>query len=501
MLNLFQHNAAQTKSNKMKNKNFFEQVETRQKTLGSHLCLGMDPREEWFTAPEKTGWFENTTQQFNKDALVRWGKQLIDQTEDAICCIKPNLAFYSQVGVEGLEALQKIIRYAKEKEIPVLLDAKYGDIGSTATAYAKTAFDYFDADCVTLNPYLGYDAIKPFLEYENKCVFILAKTSNPSSCDVQDITTPDNRYIYEHIAEKAKEWGNRVGIVVGATMPHEAQKIRKINKESWILAPGIGAQGGQIEKIVSATGSHVIFPMSRGITNDKNAQTPNTVAHLYKNEIEKRFKNIAPYKSPSINPLEQLMISLIDYDIVKFGQFRLKSGAVSPVYIDLRSIISYPNLLESVALKYISLIKKKNLEFDRIVGVAYGALGTAFYLANAFKKPFLLVKKEDDKQYGINNHGFVGHYNKGEKVLLIEDIATTGGSALRAAEKLRAQGLEVTDVVVLLDRQAGAYNNFAEKNIRMHAVATMSEMIDVLHNAEKLTDDMHQTVKGFINES
>jgi len=471
-------------------KNFFETVHERQKKLNTHICLGMDPREAWFTHPEQNSWFQSPTRQYSKETIVLWGKQLIDQTESSVCCIKPNVAFYTQLGQDGLEALQEIIQYAKNKNIPVLLDAKYGDIGSTATAYARTAFEYLDADCVTVSPYLGYDSVEPFLDYENKSVFILAKTSNPSSQDIQDLTTTDGICIYEHIAQKAQEWGNRVGIVVGATMPRQAKKIRAINKDSWILAPGIGAQGGNIEKIISSVGHNVIFPMSREICHNKNL-CPCNAALQYKNKIEKEI---------SKNQTEKIVTDLMNHNVIRFGQFTLKSGALSPIYIDLRSVISYPELLEAVAQQYVKVIREKNITCDRVAGVTYGALGIAFRVADMLNKPILITRKEEEKkQYGIADKGLIGKYNKGEKILLIEDVVTTGKSCLRTAERLLDQGLEIIDAVVLLDRQAGASRYFAEKNIKMHAAITMSKMLEVLKSTDQISKEMYHKVKQFMS--
>jgi len=479
------------------NTTFFQKVSERQQTLQTHLCLGLDPRPEWLKSEE---------------AVTSWAKQLIDETKNYICCIKPNLAFYAQLGPEGLQALQEIIRYAKAHDIPVILDAKYGDIGSTAQAYARTAFDYFDADCVTLSPYLGYDTVKPFLAYEDKSVFVLAKTSNPSSQDLQDLKTKDGCCMYEQIAYKAQKWGPRVGIVVGATMPQEAEQIRDVNTASWILAPGIGAQGGDIENIVAAIGTNVIFPISRGIAKHKT-MTPTKAAQFYKDAIERCFAN---QKKPKQKQSKSLSTDLLKHNIVKFGRFTLKSGAISPIYIDLRSIISHPDLLENIVDQYIDVIKKNNIQFDRVAGIAYGALGTAFAVAAKLNKPIVLVKKESisnpsssfdklrtssgwRKGYGIETDGLIGEYKNGERILLIEDIATSGGSTVRVAQQLRKHNLVVSNAVVFLDRQAGAEKKLANKNITMHSVATLSELLDNLKQTETISDQTYNEVQTFMH--
>ncbi|MDD5311597.1 MAG: orotidine-5'-phosphate decarboxylase [Dehalococcoidia bacterium] len=201
----------------------------------SLLCVGLDPDPQRLPI---------------KDVLD-FNKQIIDATADLVCAYKPNLAFYEAMGVKGMQILKKTVAHMP-REIPVIGDAKRGDIGNTAAAYAKALFDYYKFDAVTVNPYLGYDSIEPFLNYKTRGVFILCRTSNKSAVDFQDTVDNFGMKFYESVALKAGEWNNHdnIGLVVGATYPDELKAIREMCPRMPLLIPGIGAQGGDLELTV-----------------------------------------------------------------------------------------------------------------------------------------------------------------------------------------------------------------------------------------------------------
>ena len=186
----------------------------------SLLCVGLDP--DPFQFPQ---FFRHPV---DAESLAVWGKTIVEQTADLICCYKPNIAFYEQFGLEGLEALQRTLA-AIPGDIPVLLDAKRGDIGSTATAYARAAFEVLGVDAVTVSPYLGQDAVAPFLGYAGKAVFVLCYTSNPSAAAVQEFGDGQTR-LFEHIVNQATQWGepDQIGFVVGATRPEALARVRRL---------------------------------------------------------------------------------------------------------------------------------------------------------------------------------------------------------------------------------------------------------------------------------
>ncbi len=191
-----------------------------------------------------------------QDRIFKFNKAIIDETHDLVLAYKPNCAFYEAAGTEGLEALKKTIDYIHKKspDVLVILDAKRADIGSTNEGYAKFAFDYLKSDAITVHPYLGKEALKPFLDRKDKGLIILVKTSNPGSGEFQDLEI-EGKPLFLKIAKNiVKNWNENgnVGMVVGATYPKELAIVRKIAPDIPFLIPGIGAQGGNLEETVKA---------------------------------------------------------------------------------------------------------------------------------------------------------------------------------------------------------------------------------------------------------
>ncbi len=208
-----------------------------------------------------------------KIGVLEFNKAIIEATSDLVCAYKPNLAFYEALGNEGLDALKGTIKYIPDN-IPVIGDAKRGDIGNTAKAYARAIFDNFGFDAVTVSPYLGFDSIKPFIEYRDKGIFILCRTSNAGAVDFQSLRSEmENSYrpLFEIVALKASQWNTygNIGLVVGATYPEELKLIRNSHPDMPLLIPGVGAQGGDLASTVrygiDARGEKAIINSSRQI--------------------------------------------------------------------------------------------------------------------------------------------------------------------------------------------------------------------------------------------
>jgi len=219
--------------------NFIEKLAQAGQKNKSLLCVGLDP--DLAMMPEKIGVYE-----FNK--------AIIDATADLVCAYKPNIAFYEAMGNDGLAALKQTRDYIP-KEIPVIIDAKRGDIGNTAKAYARSLFDYFNFDATTVSPYLGYDSLEPFIQYRDRGVFILCRTSNKGAVDFQSLpvkTDGGQKMLFEIVAEKVNEWNTHgnLGLVVGATYPEELRLIRERYPEMLLLIPGVGTQGGELMQVV-----------------------------------------------------------------------------------------------------------------------------------------------------------------------------------------------------------------------------------------------------------
>ncbi len=223
----------------------------------SHLCVGLD------ISPEGLG-----SKNAKLSNLIEHSLKVIDATIDLAVCYKPNLAFFERWGSDGFKWLEKVIGYIGNNSI-IIADGKRGDIGNTAKQYAISSFKYFGFDAVTVNPYMGSDSIKPFLENPEKGVFILCRTSNPTAKDLQDLRIGKNQ-IFEKVAKLAVKLNKNknIGLVVGATVPSEIRRVRKFAPKLPFLIPGIGAQGGDLEKSMQYGNENgvAIINISRGIS-------------------------------------------------------------------------------------------------------------------------------------------------------------------------------------------------------------------------------------------
>lgn len=240
---------------------FIEQLQKRWTENKTLVCVGLDPDPSRF--PEIIG--------DTADSIFAFNRAIIDATADLVCAYKPQIAHFAALNAE--DQLKETIAYIHDEYpgIPVILDSKRGDIGSTAERYAREAFERYEADAVTVNPYLGIDGVKPFTDYKDKGVILLCRTSNPSAKDFQDLQVGD-KPLYECVAETiATRWNenNNCALVVGATWPEQLGKIRKIVGDMPILVPGIGAQGGDLAGTlkhgVDSNKAGLVINSSRGV--------------------------------------------------------------------------------------------------------------------------------------------------------------------------------------------------------------------------------------------
>ncbi|MEP6881684.1 MAG: orotidine-5'-phosphate decarboxylase [Dokdonella sp.] len=240
---------------------FMESLRAAWHRNNSLVCVGLDPEPSRFPP----GFADDS------DAVFHFCRDIVDATADLVCCFKPQIAHFSALGAE--DALQRLIAHIHRHQpgVPVILDAKRGDIGSTAQHYAREAFDRYEADAVTVNPYLGRDSLQPFLDRADKGVVILCRTSNAGAGDFQDLDA-GGRPLYQHVADKvAREWnanGNCL-LVTGATYPEQLAQVRIIVGDLPLLVPGIGAQGGDVEAVLrngqSSDGTGLLISSSRAI--------------------------------------------------------------------------------------------------------------------------------------------------------------------------------------------------------------------------------------------
>lgn len=501
----------------MPDQNFFEKLTSAVAARDSLLCVGLDPTVQGLPARYR-GPDEPVIA-----GLLRWNQAIIEATAELACIYKPNIAFYEALGEPGRELLEGTLA-AIPADIPVLLDAKRGDIGSTAEAYATACFDIWGADAVTINPYMGRDSVQPFLDYTNKGIFLLCHTSNPGAADFQHLEIYDwdtldregNVPLYIHVARTVRYWAPHVALVVGATNPNAMQAVRAAAPDSWILVPGVGAQGGELEATLRAglwsDGQGLLINVSRGISQSDD---PARAAREFRETInqgrreQKRIYAGADTSRPPIAAatssattktdsfLADLTVGLAELGSIKFGSFTLASGIQSPIYIDLRLLVSDPPLLALAAQAYAQQIR--DLVCDRIAGVPYAALpiGTAVALHTGIP---LIYPRKEVKAYGLGKN-IEGNWHAGERVVVIEDLITSGGSIIQSAETLRAAGLVIDDAVVLIDREQGGTEKLAAAGIRAHSVFRMRDILHTLQQAGTISAETANEVRSFLAES
>ena len=269
---------------------FFSFLERRADDCSSLLCVGLDPHIPDLDEPTAA-------------SAVDFCLNLVKQTAPYAAAFKPNAAFFEVFGADGWTALKHVIEAITEEsnrlgsKIPIILDAKRGDIASTAEAYAQSAFADLDVDCITLSPYLGKDSIEPFVQNPEKGIFLLCKTSNPGSGDLQDLSVDGGRWaakgsrsmpLYEYVAHLAQSWNTHgnVGLVVGATHVDAMQRVRAAVPDLWFLAPGVGSQGADLESALKAglrkDGKGMLINVSRSIAH---AAQPGQIAAELRDQI------------------------------------------------------------------------------------------------------------------------------------------------------------------------------------------------------------------------
>lgn len=481
---------------------FFDLLESRARGVDSLLCVGLDPRPEDLAVYTEKG---------VGDRLSAFCKLIMQATEEFAAAYKPNAAFFEAYGAEGIAALKTVIAKAPPG-IPVILDAKRSDIASSAAAYAQAAFEHLGAGAITVNPYLGADSLEPFLKDPARGVFVLCKTSNPGAADLQDLRLESPSVhgdtVYEQVARLAQRWNrnDNLGLVVGATQPEALARIRELAPDLWILAPGVGAQGAELRSALRgglrSDGYGLLVNVSRGISR---AGDPQAAAQNYRNAINREREGLLRERGPqgvSAAVSQErgsygLADRLLDSGCVRFGQFTLKSGMQSPIYIDLRRLVAQPGLLEMVAQAYLPLLK--GLTFDRLAPLPYAALpiGTAVSLLGGW--PMVYPRKEA-KSYGTGVE-VEGEFSAGERVVVIDDLITTGGSKFEAIEKLTSVGLLVEDIVVLIDRQSGARQALQNAGLHLHTVYNLGQLLDYWEHAGKVSVDKIRAVRNFMEES
>lgn len=491
---------------------FYAKLEAAARRNDTLLCVGLDPTPEScparyrFPAQEFQSESENSADRTCRE-LLAWNLAVIEATSDLVCCYKPNIAFYEALGQPGMVLLRDTIA-AVPSDIPVLLDAKRGDIGSTAAAYAHACFVELGVDAVTLSPYLGADSVEPFAAYEDRGLFVLCHTSNPASGAFQKLTVNSEQNgsagypLYLQVAKEAIGWSDKVGLVVGATYPDALGEVRAVAPEAWLLAPGIGAQGGDLEAALAAglraDGLGVLIAATRGVTQSDDPRRAaasirdriNAAQTTLRDQASREEPPPAPQASGDVESHRDLIIGLADLGALQFGDFTLASGKRSSMYVDLRLLVSQPSLMQAAARAYSE--KLDALDCDRIAGIPYAALPIGMAVSLASGVPLIYNRKES-KSHGLGKD-IEGLWRPGERVVIIEDVITTGGSIVSSVELFRDAGLVVEDAIVLLDRQQGGVENLQEVGIRVHSVLALADVLTLLAETGHIPEEIRQTL-------
>ncbi|MDQ8020764.1 MAG: orotidine-5'-phosphate decarboxylase [Moraxellaceae bacterium] len=271
---------------------FIESLRAAWQRNDSLLCVGLDPDVKKLPAHLAS----------QPDAIYTFCREIVDATADLACAFKPQIAYFA--AAEAEEQLQALIAYIHQRHpgIPVILDAKRGDIGATASQYAVEAFERFGADALTVNPYMGFDSIEPYLEWSDRSLIVLCRTSNPGGSDLQNLDIGGGVKLFEHVARLVAEKWNRngqCGLVVGATFPQELGVVRAIVGDMPLLVPGVGAQGGDVQATVSAgrtaNGTGLMINSSRAILyagRDENFAGAARAAALATRDDINRFRGV-----------------------------------------------------------------------------------------------------------------------------------------------------------------------------------------------------------------
>jgi len=472
---------------------FFQKLHDRSVAIDSWLCVGLDPR------PEKIPQYEGADD--DGERVYRWCVDIVAATHAHAACYKPNSAFFERLSPAtcGAESLRRVISYIQTEHptIPVLLDCKRGDVGSTSDAYSEACYGVLRADGVTLSPLMGIDSIRPFVHRGGDAVdgrpggcFVLCKTSNPSSEEILGRPSGDGGALFERIAALAVEWDGtlrpdgpatspyepHVGLVVGATDPaavaRAAAALHRANgdgKRPWILCPGVGAQGGHLAETVRAAAGpdgkgRALVPVSRGIAD---AADPGEAARELAKGIRVARAEAAAAGdgggvSSALDAHQRDFISLaLDDGVLRFGTFTLKSGRTSPYFFNA-GLFRTGKALEGLGRAYARCVADQfgdgagGAGFDVLFGPAYKGIGLGACLASAlwtekgWNVGFAYNRKEA-KDHGEGGM-LVGADMAGKRVLIVDDVISAGTAIRESFSLLTSVGATPVGVVVALDR-------------------------------------------------
>lgn len=433
----------------MNQRNFKQMIEKKWGE-GKFICVGLD--SDLKKIP-KSIFGEHWERQFE------FNRNIIQATADIAACYKINLAFYLALGPSGLWVLKRTIEYLHvvAPDVPVILDPKWGDIDNTNNGYVEFAFDYLQVDAVTLSPYLGKESLQPFFARSEKGLFFLCATSNKGAEEFQKEKLENGMYLYEQIATNISQlWDNKnCGLVVGATKPESLQEVRKIAPDTNILLPGVGTQGGDLFNSLEAgldeKGNGLLINLSRSVIFNSPESDYATAA---RNEVLRVNSQIKEVRDQVRQKREVVKIFATTEAVVTDSHFLYTSGKHGDKYINKDAI--YPHTGEIDRLCYFIAHHFSELDIDTVIAPALGGITLsqriAQHLSNMkFKKVYsVFAERNDTKDFIISRN--YNKYIKDRKVLVCEDILTTGGSVKSVIQLVQDEGGVVIGVGALCNR-------------------------------------------------
>ena len=477
---------------------FFDKLNRAVEHNQTLLCVELAPNLDGLSFRYRSKGGANTP----PPDLQEWLWFLIAETADLVCAYTLTLDFYQVLGASGLALLRQILEVIPD-HIPIILDAKHSNV-NTSTLFARTAFLDWKVDAITLNSYAGQDQVAPFLMYPDKAVFILCTTANPSAPVLQQYPTAESP-LYLKLLKEAKTWGTpeQVGLEIEVTTPDVLARIRTAAPERIILTRNIWEDANNWAQLIklglNSNGDGLLISVPEEHLKYTHPGESIRVLRDDVNQVRMQVGQGHPACSvwlPDVcllkrHAYEDLILQLYDISCLQFGEFVQASGAVFPYYIDLRKIISNPQVFDTIITAYANVLD--HLKFDRIAGIPYGSLPTATGLSLRLNYPMIFPRKE------IKAHGarrlVEGNFHEGETVVVVDDILITGNSAMEGAQKLQSVGLDVQDIVVFIDHESGAKEALQESGYRGHAVLTLSEISETLYEARRIDSEQFQALK------
>lgn len=516
---------------------FFAKLEAATARNRSLLCVGLDPSPQFLTRDHQSD--------RHLGQLAAWLREIVDQTAEWVCAYKPTLDLYLALGPEGLALLQEVLA-GLPREVPVVLDAKHAN-GITSGVFAELVFERWGVDALTVAEFAGLDRVAPFLTYADRALFALCYTENPSARSLQDRRSPlgssqdpQPEPFWRDLVRDIETWGvpAQVGLEIEASEPEIFAQVRAAAPNRLLLVRGIWSSGddlsaqdyardltprevaaleGSLRRTLPALldarggGAMILVPRAALSHPDPGAQVRSLRHHLERvrqaivhppshptsqafsiaagpagppdrHGAEPRENWLAP--TPAEAPLAALILQLHELGCILFGEYVQASGETFSYYIDLRQIISQPDVFQQIVLAYAGILE--GLTFDRLAGIPYGSLPTATGLSLHLNRPMIYPRKE------VKAHGtqrtVEGTFHAGERVVVVDDILISGKSALDGIAKLESVGLVVQDVVVLIDHESGAKARLAQRGYRAHAVIGLGDIARTLHRAGRLSD-------------